>query len=215
MIRRFFLPLALMLAALSCSAQEEAPTFTAGKHYDVIADQVARTADRNKIEVAEFFWYGCGHCYTFEPMLAAWKKTLAEDVAFRPIPAIWNPVMELHAKAYYTAEALGVFDSVHPALFEAMNAERKRLGSVDEIAAIFVAQGVAREDFDKAFNSFGVSSQVRQADAAAKSAGISGTPSMMVEGKYLLSGRKAGGQAEMLQIADFLVAQERAARAAQ
>ncbi len=214
MIRRFFLPLALMLAALSCSAQEDAQTFSAGQHYDVIADQVARTAGRDQIEVAEFFWYGCGHCYTFEPLLAGWKKTLAEDVAFRPIPAIWNPVMELHAKAYYAAEALDVLGTVHPALFEAMNVQRKRLSSVDEIAAIFMAQGVAREDFDKAFNSFGVSSQVRQADAAAKSAGISGTPSMMVEGKYLLSGRKAGGQAEMLQIADFLVAKEREVRTA-
>ncbi|MAT94234.1 MAG: disulfide bond formation protein DsbA [Halioglobus sp.] len=214
MIKRLFLPLSLLFLAMACSAQDS-PTYVAGQHYDVINSQVARTAPRDKIEVAEFFWYGCGHCYTFEPMLQEWKKTLPDDVAVRPIPAVWRDVMELHARAYFTAEALGVVDTVHPALFQAMHVDRKRLGSEEEIAQVFVANGVAREDFDNTFGSFGVSSQVRQAMAAAKGAGITGTPAMMVEGKYHISAGKAGSQADMLKVADFLVEKERAARAAQ
>jgi thiol:disulfide interchange protein DsbA len=209
MIKRLMLPLSLLLLALSCSAQEPTASFTAGKHYDVITNQVARTASRDKIEVAEFFWYGCGHCYAFEPLLQEWKNNLPEDVEFRPIPAIWRDVMELHARAYYTAEALGVTDKVHMAMFQAMNVDRKSLASANEIAELFTANGVSRENFDKTFNSFGINSQISQAVAAAKSAGITGTPSMMVNGRYHLSTSKAGGQAEMLKVADFLIEKER------
>ncbi len=212
MLKRLFLPLSLFVFALSCSAADEGKTFQAGVDYDVIDNTVARTASRDKIEVAEFFWYGCGHCYTFEPMLEEWKKTLGDDVEFRGIPAVWRDVMELHARAYFTADALGVLDTVHPAIFQAMHVDRKRLGTEAEIAALFVANGVSREDFDKTFNSFGVNSQLRQALAAAKGAGVTGTPAMMVEGKYHISSRDHG-QAGMLEVADFLIEKERAARA--
>ncbi|GAB5452946.1 MAG: thiol:disulfide interchange protein DsbA [Halioglobus sp.] len=213
MIKQLLLPLTLLLFALSCSAQEEPMTYVAGKHYDLITKDVARTASRDKIEVAEFFWYGCGHCFTFEPLVKEWKTELADDVEFRPIPAVWRDFMELHARAFYAAEALGVLDTLHPVIFQAMNVDRKRLDSESEIKALFTANGVSSDDFDKAFSSFGVGSQVRQAGSTAKSAGLTGTPSMMVEGKYLISTQKAGSQADMLKVVDFLVEKERAARA--
>ena len=128
-------------------------------------------------------------------MLTQWKKTLAEDVDFRGSPAIWNPNMELHARAFYTAQVLGVMDTMHPVIFQAMNVDRKRLGSEQEIADLFVANGVSAEDFSKAFNSFGVNSQVRQANSRARAAKVTGTPSLMVNGKYRIDTRKAGGQA--------------------
>jgi protein dithiol oxidoreductase (disulfide-forming) len=133
------------------------------------------------------------------------------DVSFRRIPAIWQDRMDLHAKAYYTAEALGVEETMGPVLFKAMNIERKPLASQEEIGALFIANGVAEADFNKAFTSFGVASEVRQAVAVAKAAQITGTPALMVNGKYHVSGRKAGSQAEMLKVVDFLVAKERAA----
>ena len=213
MIKRLLLPLSLLFMALSCAAEEPAQSYKAGVHYDVITDQVARTAPRDKIEVAEFFWYGCGHCYTFEPMVQQWKMGLPEDVEFRGIPAIWRDVMQLPARAHFPAEALGVSETLHPLIFQAMNVDRKRLGSEAEIAALFTANGVSQEDFDKTFNSFGISSQIRQSMSAAKGAGITGTPALMVEGKYHISAPKAGGQAEMLKVADYLVEKERAARA--
>lgn len=210
MIRNILLPFALLLFALSCSAQEEeSRTYVAGTHYDVIDRPVGRTAPRDKIEVAEFFWYGCGHCYTFEPMLQEWKKNRSDDVAVRPIPAVWREVMELHARAYYAAEALGKLDTLHNAIFQAMHVDDKPLNSEADIAALFAEHGVSTEEFE-VFNSFGVSSQVRQALAAAKGAGLTGTPSMMVEGKYLITSKKAGSQAGMLDVAEFLVEKERA-----
>lgn len=217
MIKRLLMSLVLVLAPLGVLAAGEAepasgtPVFQEGVNYDLINPPL-RTSDPGRIEVTEFFWYGCGHCYHFEPMVEQWKKTLAEDVAFRPSPAVWNPSMELHSKAFYTAEVLGVLDTMHPALFHTMNVERKRLKSEEEIAEQFTAKGVSAEEFSKAFNSFGVGSQVRQANSRARSAKITGTPSMMVDGKYLITAQKAGSQANMLKVADFLIEKERVAR---
>jgi len=203
-----FAAMALQLAALSAVAED----WVAGEHYEVISPAV-RGTQADKIEVTEFFWYGCGHCYNFEPQVVQWKKTLADDVVVKGSPAMWNALMEVHAKAFYAAEVLGVLDKVHMPLFQAINVDRKRLSDEDELADLFAANGVSREDFSKAFNSFGVGSQVRQANARARAAKISGTPEMMVAGKYRITTRKAGGQANMLKIADFLIAQERAAAA--
>ena len=103
-------------------------------------------------------------------------------------------------------------EAMHPVLFQAMNVDRKKLGSQEEIAELFAAHGVAVEDFNKAFDSFGVGSQVRQANSRARAAKITGTPALMVNGKYHVSSRKAGSQANMLKIAEHLIEKERAAR---
>jgi thiol:disulfide interchange protein DsbA len=178
-----------------------------GEHYTVVSPAV-RVGPTDQVIVTEFFWYGCGHCYTFEPMLQAWKQSLPEGSRLQPSPAAWNGGMKLHAKAYFTAETLGVLDPMHDAIFKAMHVERNRLGSKGAIRELFVANGIAADDFDRAFDSFGVNSQVSQAEARARSAKISGTPSVLVNGKYLIEARKAGSQANMLKIADFLVQQE-------
>ena len=212
MLKNLLLPLSLLVfAPLLANAQASGQAYVAEENYDVIAPAV-RTADPDKIEVVEFFWYGCGHCYTFEPQITAWKKTLADDVVFRGSPAIWTKTMELHARAFYTAEVLGVLDTMHPVLFQAMNVDRKKLGTEGEIQDLFVANGVESEDFTKAFKSFGVNSQVNQAAARARAAKITGTPALMVDGKYHVSTRKAGSQADMLKVSDFLIEKERAAK---
>ncbi|EED32072.1 thiol-disulfide isomerase and thioredoxin [gamma proteobacterium NOR5-3] len=206
-----FATLAMQFAALTAQAQDE--NYVAGEHYDVISPAIRGSSD--KIEVTEFFWYGCGHCYNFEPQLSQWKKGLADDVVLTGSPAMWNALMEVHAKAFYAAEALGVMDKMHMPLFQAINVDRKRLADEDELADLFAANGVAREDFSKAFNSFGVGSQARQANARARAAKITGTPELMVAGKYRISTRKAGSQANMLKIADFLIEKERAMQVSQ
>lgn len=198
---------ALMIPAVSCAQDGK---YVEGTHYDVISPPL-RTQNADKIEVVEFFAYSCGHCYNFEPLLVQWKKQQPDDVALVPSPAVWSPPMEPHARAFYAAQALGVLDTMHNALFAAMHVDRKRLTSEDEIRALFVANGVDGEAFNKAYNSFGVSSLVRQAVARAKGARISGTPEMMVAGKYRVTTRKAGSQANMLKVADFLIEKERAA----
>jgi thiol:disulfide interchange protein DsbA len=211
MIKQVLLTVSLLVFGISCAVGDDAAkTYVAGTDYDLISPPV-RAVDPGKIEVAEFFWYGCSHCYSFEPMLEQWKKTLPDDVSFRGVPAVWRDNMELHAKAYYTAEALGVLDPMQMVIFQAMNVDNKKLSSQAEIAALFVANGVSEEDFNKAFNSFGVNSQVSQGIATAKAAKLEGTPALMINGKYYISSRKTGSQANMLKVADFLIEQERAA----
>lgn len=208
MLKRVLLTLSLAVFAPLLACAQESTSFEAGKHYDVISPAI-RTASPGKIEVAEFFWYGCSHCYSFEPVIGQWKKTIAEDVSFRQIPAMWGGAMELHARAFYAAQALGVEEKMSPVIFQAMNVDRKPLRSEAEIAQLFAQNGVSEEDFIKAYKSFGVDSQVRQANATARGARITGTPCIMVNGKYLITARKAGSTANMLKVADYLVEQER------
>lgn len=210
MTNRISILFSLLVVLPLLGAAAQAQEWVEGEHYDLISPAIRGNSD--KIEVTEFFWYGCGHCYNFEPQLAQWKKTLADDVVVVGSPAMWNAAMEIHAKAFYAADALGVLDKMHMPLFQALNVDRRRLATEDELADLFAANGVAREDFSKAFNSFGVGSQVRQANARARAAKISGTPEMMVAGKYRISTRKAGGQADMLRLAEFLIEKERVAR---
>jgi len=215
MIKRLLLTLPLLLLSLSCAAEEpvqSSPSYVAGEHYDVVSPAV-RTNNPDKITVAEFFWYGCGHCYHFEPVLQQWKKGLADDVAFEAVPAMWRENMVLHAQAYYAAQALGVLDKLHPAIFQAMNVDKNPLNSEADIEALFVANGVSADDFRKAYSSFGVSSQVRQANAMARAAKLTGTPALLVNGKYHISARKATSQSDMLKVADYLIEKERAAAA--
>lgn len=198
------------------TAQQQAPAkraaeYVEGVHY-VVLDKPVRTQDASKIEVTEVFWYGCSHCFRFDPALHQWAEKLPADVDFRMSPAMWHPDMEIHARAFYTAQALNVLDKMHQPLFNALNLEGKKLNTEAELAEIFAEHGVDNEAFSKAFSSFGVTSQVKQADARARSYKVSGTPEMVVDGKYRISASMAGGQAQMLDVADFLVAKIRAER---
>lgn len=185
--------------------------FQAGQHYEVLRQPV-RTSDPERIEVVEVFWYGCGHCYTFKPMVEEWAETLADDVVKTRLPAVWHPVMELHARAYYTAEALGVVDQVHTPIFEAMNLRGEELDNKKDIGDLFEAAGVSRDDFEQTFDSFGVSSALTRGDSRQRAYGIRGTPELIVNGKYRITGTMAGSHAGMLQVADYLIEKERNSR---
>jgi protein dithiol oxidoreductase (disulfide-forming) len=202
----------LMISLVACADTQAPAKYQAGTHYTVL-DNPVRTASPDKIEVTEVFWYGCSHCYHFEALINPWQDGLADDVAFVRSPAMWNKPMELHARAFYTAKALGVLEELHGPLFEAMNVGKQRLADEAEIAQLFMAKGVDADKFAKVFNSFGVTGQVRQADARARSYRITGTPELVVDGKYRVTTKAAGGQQQMLDIADFLVAKLRAERA--
>ena len=188
-----------------------ASNYVAGTHYEVLTQPVP-TADPAKIEVTEVFWYGCGHCFDFEPMLESWAKSLPADVVLVRNPAMWDQqgVMERHARIYYTARALGVLDAVHRATFEAMNLHKNPLQTEESIAKLFEDNGVSREDFAKAFNSFGVTSAVKQAESRLRGYRTQGTPEIVVNGTYRVSSRMAGSHQGMLNVTDFLVNKIRA-----
>ena len=182
--------------------------YIAGTHYQVL-DTPVRTSNPNLIEATEVFWYGCSHCYSFEPTIAEWKKTLPDDVVFVQNPAIWHPTMELHARAFYTAKVLGILEKMHPIIFEEMNLRKNKLANEGAVSDLFEANGIAPEKFAKTFNSFGINSAVKQAEARQRSYQIKGTPEMIVNGKYRITARMGGGQGGMMKIVDYLIDVER------
>ncbi|MEH6548539.1 MAG: thiol:disulfide interchange protein DsbA/DsbL [Pseudomonadales bacterium] len=212
MLKRFSVLLfALLLPLVACAQETETPvSYQEGTHYQRL-DTPFTTRHPGKVVINEFFWYGCGHCFSFEPLVTAFTADLPEGIVFEGSPAMWNARMELHARAYYTAIALGKEAELHEAIFAAINVDRNPLATEDELADFFAKYGVEPEQFAKAFNSFGVSSQVRQADARARSAKIEGTPELVVNGKYRISSRMAGSQAGMLKVALYLAEKEKAA----
>ena len=170
------------------------------------------THDVNKVEVIEFFWYGCPHCFDFEPTLAKWVKTLPKNVEFIRQPAVFSDLWGKHAKAYYTAEALGVVDKIHQDFFDTIQIKKEHLETEEQLAKFFAAHGVAESDFKKAYNSFPVDMKVRQAAVTAGKYGISGVPAIVINGKYKTSGPLAGSHEKMIEIMDKLIAQESGAK---
>ena len=200
----------LIYGALSHAQIER---FVAGTHYQEIANPV-NTKDSSKVEVIEAFWYGCSHCFRFEPLIADWETNKPDDVDFVRFPALWNGLMKVHAQVYYAAEALNSVNVLHEHIFNAINVERNMLQNEDQIAELFAQHGISQSDFDSAFNSFSVRTKVNQAEKRMSDYGIRSTPNMIVNGKYLVAtGENVRTQQEMLEIVDFLVEKERIAMA--
>ncbi|WP_438951027.1 thiol:disulfide interchange protein DsbA/DsbL [Porticoccus sp.] len=206
LLSTFTVTVAMLMVVMSPAHAEE--PYKAGVHYEVLTEAVV-TSNPAKIEVAEVFWYGCSHCYSFEPVLNKWTQALPEDVDFVRVPAIWHPIMRLHAKAYFTAKALKSLDQIHEPIFEAMNLKKAKLKTEEEIAALFEAQGIDRARFTKVFNSAGINMAVDLAEKKQERYRTQGTPEMVVNGKYRISGRDNGGNEGMLKVVSYLIEQER------
>ena len=196
-----FLP--FFMVATAC-----AEPYKEGEQYKALAQPQA-TASADKIEVVELFWYGCPHCYYLEPVIGNWLKNKPDDVEFVRMPAIVGPPWELLAKAYYTAEFLGVMDTMHYALFDAIHKDKKKVVNEAAVQAIFEAQGVSSEEFRNTFNSFAVAVKVNNAKMMTKRYAISGVPTIIINGKYNTSGSLAGSNENILKVVDYLVEQER------
>ncbi len=197
----------LSLGSVGTMAQDQ---FVAGQHYEVIKKPV-RTSNPDKIEVTEVFWYGCPHCNRFRPVFEQWKQQQGDSVNVVHSPAMWNKGMVVHARIFYTAKTLGKDKVMHKEIFDAMHIKRKRLLKESEIYTLFEKHGVSKEKFNKVFSSFGVNSQVQQAESRARSYGITGTPEIIVNGKYRTSGRIAGN-ANVFDVVNFLVQKEKDAK---
>lgn len=175
------------------------------------------TDDSHKVEVVEMFWYGCPHCYHFEPKLRAWLKHLPANVDFKRIPAIFpnRPLWELHARAYYTAELLGVLNKTHEALFDAIHKHHQRLFDEDSLANFYAKFGVDKKLFKETMHSFGVQMKVDRAKELSRRYGIDGVPSLIVDGKYRTFASITNGEENMLKVVDFLIEKETKAMAMQ
>lgn len=203
--------LILMLLPYAITSYGQIERFVAGTHYQEIANPV-NTNDSSKVEVIEAFWYGCSHCFRFEPLITNWEENKPDYVDFQRFPALWNGLMKIHAQVYYAAEALDAVETLHEHIFNAINVERNMLQNEPQISALFEEHGVSEADFDRAFNSFSVRTKVNQAEKRMNDYGIRSTPNMIVNGKYLVTtSENVRTQQEMLDIVDFLVEKERSA----
>lgn len=208
---RILVALLGLMVSLSACAQGKSDEYQEGKHY-ILLEQPVRTADPSKIEVAEVFAYSCPHCFHFEPLLHAWEQKQPADVYLLQTHAMWNPQMEPLIRGYYTSVTLKIKEKTHMAVFNALHMEHKSLNSAEQWADFFAIYGVDKAKAISTYNSFGVTSQIKQAEARARGYKVTGTPEMVVNGKYRISSRLTGGHEEMLKVVDFLVEKERAAK---
>jgi len=208
-IRRLIPALAAGLAALAF-----VPGALAQQPYTEVVPPVA-TAAKGKVEVVEFFWYECPHCYDLEPALSKWVAALPKDVEFVRVPATFNERWNVSARVFYTLEAMRLLPKLHGALFNAIHEGGLRITDERQRADWLRRQGVDEAKFQATFSSPAVESRLKRADALVAAAKIEGVPTLMIDGRYLVS---AGGSIktneQMLEVADSLIAQRRKAGAA-
>ena len=209
-MKPFILAIAFLLPG-AAFAQANVGPYQEGTHYHLIDPPLTGRA-KDGVQVTEVFSYLCNHCATFEPYMQSWKTRIPEGVQLERIPvefgrAIWG----LYARAYVTADLLGVADDAHVPLMDALWKERRQMRSMEELAEFYVAFGVDKDKFLATARSFAVDMRVKNEQKMVREAGVSGTPSMLVNGKYRIS---AGGAVSsfdtMLAIVDALVAAEQA-----
>lgn len=203
--------LSVVLAGASLfGLHAQAEEIQEGKQYVTIEPAVQVSAP-GKIEVVELFWYGCPHCYQFEPTLNPWVEQLPEDVHFVRIPAMFGGVWNVHGQMFLALESMGVEHKVHSAVFEAIHKGGQKLATPEQMAEFLATQGVDQDAFLKAYNSFGVKAQVEKAKKLAAAYQISGVPVLVVNGKYRFDIGSSGGPQQALDVADQLIDKERAA----
>ncbi len=199
----------LSLSALGVCPNVWAQGFDEGIDYRVLRQPVA-TASPDKIEVLEFFWYGCPHCKSFEGPLASWKASLAKDVVFRKVHVPFRE--ETHQRLFYSLESMGIAEKLASKVFEAIHVERKPLISLEDQKRFAKANGVDPVRYEKAWMSFSVQSQMKRANALMQAYRIDGVPQLAVNGRYVTSPAMVGGHHQRaLAVVDYLVAKERRA----
>lgn len=204
-IKRFSQLLVLMMVSTLALAAE---TYQEGTHY-VRLNKPVPVSVPGKIEVAELFWYGCPHCFEFEPYVESWSKNLPDDVNFERVPATFSKLWQTHAGAFYAAAALGIGDKLHGDFFNRIHRNNEKLADVDSLAKFFANYGVTEDEAKKALKSFGVKSRVQQAGARIRGYQALGVPGLVINGKYRIDTGMAGSWTNMLKIAEYLVEQER------
>lgn len=197
----------LALMTFACSAQDSGGAkFEAGKQYKLVKT-IAKPADPKRITVEEFFWYGCQHCFHFEPTISAWVAKKPADVDFIRVPAsLGRPEGAIHQKAFYTAEALGIGEKIHKPLFDGIHEKHLPLFTQDALAQFFNAQnGVLPDVFASTFNGFAVANRVQRAESLARDYMIYSVPSVVVGGKYETNSTMAGSFEGVPPVIDFLI----------
>jgi thiol:disulfide interchange protein DsbA len=190
--------------------------FSEGKEYHRLVPTQPTVGGADKIEVAEIFWYGCPHCFSFEPAITSWAEKIPANARFVRIPAVWNPLARLHGRLYYTEEVLARngkladMEAFHAAVFNEFHRKSNRLTSEGAIQKMFEGFGVSQDDFLNTWNSFEVNQKIRVADDLVRRYNVTGVPAVVINGKYRTGAgpNEAGSVRTLLEVMDELVARE-------
>lgn len=200
------------VAALTALATAGGRVFAQGGQFNTL-DPAQPTEDKSRVEIIEFFHYGCPHCRNFDPLLEAWLATAPKDVNFKRVPAIWgNPGLRELARFYYTAETTGDLHKLHSAVFSAFQDAKIPLNTEEGVRSWVASKGVDVDKFMATYKSFGVQSMVSRADQIARGYKVQGVPTMAVGGKYTTSASMTGSHENTLKVVDELIAKVRNSR---
>jgi thiol:disulfide interchange protein DsbA len=194
-----------MIAGMSAIATPALAQLSPGKDYKVL--EPAQPVDNpKKIEVIEFFWYGCPHCADLQPTVRAWLNKKPADIEFRNVPAVFRESWIPHTRLFYALEAMNLIDKLHDEVFKAIHEQKNELADLAKMQAWLGKQGVDTRQFGEVYNSFGVQSRVQRSIQMSKSYGLSGTPSLVVNGRYLTSPAMTQGFDRTFMVIDQLAA---------
>ena len=189
--------------------------YVEGVNYRALATPIVTSGEQ--VEVMEFFWYGCPHCESFEKPLHQWQKTMAADVRLVQSPAIWNDLMKLHAKVFFIVQNMPAGDKAHAALFQEVMGLREIRDiklQTQKMAEFLQRFGLSQTDFERQLASAEINQQLAQAIKLMSQSEIDGTPSIVVNGRYLVLNQSAKSFEQVLDIARFLVEKEKGRLAA-
>ncbi len=205
---------AIVLAQANVPSPPQEWQFREGANFTRLVPTQPTVGGADKIEVAEFFYYLCPHCYTFEPRIKTWAKTKPANVRFVQVPAMWNAVLVLHARLHYTKEVLARNGDIEDAeafttaVYEEIHRRNNRLSNEGSIQKLFERFGVSEEVFSRTWNSFEVDQKMRVAQDLARRYSVSSTPTMVVNGKYRTDAKAAGSYPKLMELIDELIVRE-------
>jgi thiol:disulfide interchange protein DsbA len=199
-----FKKIGAIIALISLPMFSLAADYQAGTHY-IVLDKPIKSSHTEAVVVNEFFGYTCPHCNNFESQLHKWASEQTDNVNFMPVPVVFGRSWEPYAKAYFVALNLGVLDQTHQAMYDAVHIDKRRMTNRQALASFFAEHGVSKTDFDSAYDSFDLQNKLRQGSRLAAQAQITGVPSMLVNGKYMVNATLAGSKEGMLAVVDYLV----------
>jgi thiol:disulfide interchange protein DsbA len=204
-LRRALVAGMMLLVAGAASA---AVQLQQGVNYKLLQPAQPTSVGPGKVEVVEVFWYACGHCYMLEPKLEAWNRSgRPANAELVRLPATWNNVLKTHARLFYTMELLGKHE-LNPEIWREINVRGNRLDTPDKIESFFTSRGVSKADFQRAFASFSMDSKIAKAEDLNRRYRITGTPTIIVNGKYVTDVGMAGSEEKLFEVVNALVAKE-------
>lgn len=209
MRRRDFLSAMGGAGLLLATGTSLAAEYRDGQNFRTIQPPVDTGLEDGKIQVVEVFWYGCPHCYSFEPYVQEWQKGLEDDVEFVYLPAPMNDVWALHARVFYTAQKLDVLDEVHQPFYDAIHDQGRELRSESAILRFIDQRGLDADEFREVMRSEEIRRKVTEAGQDVQEYGVEGVPTLVIDGEAVVSASMTRSHEEMLDVADFLIERAR------